>query len=93
MPPSRQAQKRFSLKTSHTFFGLWLHHQIDQCRAALTGSIGDLRNCRQRFAVVTTVVAAHHAIAVATLIGNIFCLPRNASFQKSIIKLTCQLGV
>ena len=74
-------------------FGLWRHHQVDNCWAVISQSRCSLADRGKFFAGVTTLEAVGHAGAVTLLVGHALRFALVAAALKAIAELLDELPV
>ena len=74
-------------------FGLWRHHQVDNCWAVISQSRCSLAYGGKFFAGVPTLVAIGHAGAVTLLVGHALRFSLVAAALKAISELLDELTV
>lgn len=76
-----------------TSFGLWRHHQVDDCRAVVSCGRCGLADSGKFFAAVTALIAVGHAGAITPLVGDALRFALVAAALKAISELLDELSV
>ena len=76
-----------------TGFGLWRHHQVNDCRAVVSCSRCGLADSGKFFAAITALIAVAHAGAITPLVGDALRFALVAAALKAISELFDELPV
>ena len=74
-------------------FGLWRHHQVNDCWAVISQGRCSLADSGKFFAGITALVAVGHAGAVTLLVGHALRFALVAAALKAISELFDELSV